>query len=266
MIIKGANLEEKEVVLKKLTEHDWHFDSEEINVIKLIENMYISIFNKKTEIRSMNVDEKGKIIISKNMINHSCNYGLDTLKNISKYGILASEWFGELESEREGCFCAFTSKMKGNDYNGGIGSLAEDDYSRLNIGLNVVLFLDDSNDIMKELLHLDYFEYEYIKSLGSFELNKIYTENELKILDFIEKISPSGKEMRKPYDSKTNYWSAIPGGIPPFLINGICIKKVIYSEEELDEINSLFPNAVIFNNEREIVREPLITQGNKRKQ
>ena len=55
---------------------------------------------------------------------------------------------------------------------------------------------------------------------------------------------------------KTNYWSAIPGGIPPFLINGICIKRNKYSDEELDELSKLYPNAVIFNSRKEVVRYP----------
>ena len=54
----------------------------------------------------------------------------------------------------------------------------------------------------------------------------LYTPNELEILEeLVEPLSPVGKEMIKAYDFKTNYWSAIPGGIPFKLVNGICIKK-----------------------------------------
>lgn len=259
MIVNGANLGKKEVTIKRLTQYDWTSDEEMLKVIKLIEDMYLSFYNQNSNVKSLNIDEDGKILISKGMVNHRCDSDIESLRNISKYGVLSSEWFGELESEREGCFCAFTSKMKGNDYSGGLGALAEDDRSRLNIGKNVILFFDESNEIMKQLLHLDYFEYEYIKSLETIDINKKYDESEIKILEFIEKLSPAGKNMRKPYDFKTNYWSAIPGGIPPFLINGICTKRNNYSEEQLDEINSLFPNATIFDNERNILRYPLIS-------
>ena len=71
----------------------------------------------------------------------------------------------------------------------------------------------------------------------------------------IEPLSPAGTDMRNKYNSKTNYWSAIPGGIPSRIVNGLCIKKNDYSEEELEELSSLFPNATIFNNNLEIVHE-----------
>ena len=60
--------------------------------------------------------------------------------------------------------------------------------------------------------------------------------------------------MRKPFNTKTNYWSAIPGGIPSFLVNGICVKNNNYSENELDEISTLFPNAVIFDASKKVLR------------
>ena len=50
-------------------------------------------------------------------------------------------------------------------------------------------------------------------------------------------------------------YEEIPCGIPSRLVNGLCIKKNDYSEEELEELSSLFPNATIFNNNLEIVHE-----------
>ena len=137
------------------------------------------------------------------------------------------------------------------------GDLAEDNYSRLNIGRGVLLFFDDTNPIMQYLLHLDYFEFEHIKETSPESIHQIYTKEEIDLLEnLIEPLSPSGRNMRSKHTSKTNYWSAIPGGIPPFLINGICIKKNKYSDEELDELSKLYPNAVIFNNEKKVVRYP----------
>ena len=110
---------------------------------------------------------------------------------------------------------------------------------------------------MQYLLHLDYFEFEHIKETSPESIHQIYTKEEIDLLEnLIEPLSPSGQGMRHQYDFKTNYWSAIPGGIPPFLINGICIKRNKYSDEELDELSRLYPNAVIFNNEKKVVRYP----------
>ena len=68
--------------------------------------------------------------------------------------------------------------------------------------------------------------------------------------------------MRKSYDFKTNYWSAIPGGIPSKLVNGICVKNNNYSESELDIISNLFPQAVIFDSCKKVLRYPLESKSN----
>ena len=112
---------------------------------------------------------------------------------------------------------------------------------------------------MKYLIHLDYFEFEHQKQVNP-NYSLLYTSDELEILEkLIEPISPAGKGMRKSYDFKTNYWSAIPGGIPSNLINGICVKNNNYSEAELDEINAMFPNAIIFDSEKKILRYQLMS-------
>ena len=90
-----------------------------------------------TSLLIMEIDDNGNVVIPLNALNHRCSNSIESLKNISKYGLLASEWFGELESEREGCFCTFLSRMKGENYPYS-GDLAEDDRSRLNLGENVI--------------------------------------------------------------------------------------------------------------------------------
>lgn len=258
MIIKGANLGNVEGDFKELSKHDL-VDSDYLkDKISILERLYYNLYekSKNSEITPMSIDVDNNVIIKPYTVNHRCSSDLNNLKLISEYGVLASEWFGLLESEREGCFCTFVSRMKNNNY-AFKGELAEDNYSRLNIGQGVVLFFDDTNPIMQYLLHLDYFEFEHIKETSPESIHQIYTKEEIDLLEnLIEPLSPSGKGMRHQYDFKTNYWSAIPGGIPPFLVNGVCIKKTNYSNEELDELSSLFPNAVIFNNEKKVVRYP----------
>ena len=261
MIIEGTNLGRKNVEYRKLSEYNWTDDRNLIEIIKKLEALYLSIEDKsKLEIiNSMNVDSDGNVIIPQHALNHRCSNSLECLKNISQHGLLSSEWFGELESELEGRFCTFVSRMKGSDYPHH-GDLAEDDKSRLNIGRNVILFFDEENILIKYLLHLDYFEFEHQKQSNP-NYFQLYTLEELEILEkLIEPISPAGKNMRKSYNFKTNYWSAIPGGIPSCLINGICVKNNNYSEDELDEINAMFPNAIIFDSKKKILRYQLISQ------
>lgn len=237
-----------------------------MKIIKKLEILYLSIKEQasKQNIKPMIIDENCNVILKKGAVNHRCSKSLENLRAISNFGILASEWFGELESEREGCFCTFVSRMKGDNYPYR-GDLGEDDRSRLNIGKNVILFFDDTNPLMEYLLHLDYFEFEHQKQNNP-DYTSIYTPNELELLEgLIEPISPAGKDMRKSFEFKTNYWSAIPGGIPSELVNGVCIKNNDYSEEELDEISALFQNAVIFDSSKKVLRYPYVSSQYKDK-
>lgn len=255
MIIRGANIGEVSVELKKISDYDWTDDPKITEIIKKLDILYLNAWNQASEqvVNHMMIDDNNNVIIGEHAVNHRCSSSLDNLRTIANYGLLASEWFGELESEREGCFCVFVSRMKGENYPS-VGSLAEDDYSRLNIGNDVILFFDDTNPLMEYLLHLDYFEFEYQKQNNP-NYRSLYTPSELEILEeLIEPLSPAGKYMRKPFNTKTNYWSAIPGGIPSFLVNGICVKNNNYSENELDEISTLFPNAVIFDASKKVLR------------
>ncbi len=257
MKIDGANLGCVEGEFKKLSQHNL-VDNQLKSNVEMLEKIYYDLYGKakNSEVAIMDIDENNQVIIKPYMVNHRCSPDLNCLKTISQYGVLASEWFGILESEREGCFCTFVSRIKNNEYKYK-GDLSEDNRSTFNIGDNVLLFFDDTNPIMQYLLHLDYFEFNYQKSISVTSLNQIYTKEERKLLEeLIEPLSPGGKSMHKKRNSKFDYWSAIPGGIPPFLINGICIKKNKYSDEELDELSRLFPNAVVFNNEKKVIRYP----------
>ncbi len=260
--IEGANLGTISAELKKLSEYNskynWIDNPKLKNTITMLENLYLNLNCQanKSAIKPMEINQNEQVIIQKNMINHRCANDLEILKTISQYGLLASEWFGELESEREGCFCTFISRMKNDDYKYR-GDLAEDNYSRLNIGEDILLFFQEDNPIMQYLLHLDYFHFENLKKTN-LNYKNLYTESELNLLEnLIEPLSPCGRNMRRNFDTKTNYWSAIPGGIPSALIIGICIKNNIYTNDEIDQINSFFPQAVIFDSKLNVVRYPL---------
>ena len=262
MIIKGANLETREAEFNKLSKYEWNMNLNQVKLIKYIEDIYSTISNKKNDFQIKNIlIDDNKVVIEPGMINHRCSSDIDTIRFISKYGVLASEWFGILESEGEARFCTFVSRMKSQNYPYK-GDLAEDNYSRLNVGDNIILFFDESNPIMEYLLHLDFFEYENNKNKGA-NLSEIYNSSEIDLFaNLIEPLSPGGKNMRKNYEFKTNYWSAVPGGIPSFLINGICIKNNKFTQNEVDEISSLFPNAVIFNGNLDVIHYPYYCDNN----
>ncbi len=264
MIIRGANLGEVSAEIKKLSDYSWTDDENYKQIIVKVENLYLNIKDeaKNYPVNSLSIDLDGNVILKEHAVYHRCSNSLESLKAISEHGILASEWFGALESEREGCFCAFITRMKGDNFPFK-GALGEDDKSALNIGKNVNLYFDDDSYLFKYLLHLDYFEFAHQKKVNP-NYRELYSADELEILEkLIETLSPSGKDMRKDYDFKTNYWSAIPGGVPSAFINGVCIKNNKYTNEELDEISKLFPHAVIFDANKKVLRYPFIKEREK---
>lgn len=260
MIIRGANLGEHEVKFRALSK--WkYFDGDLIEnnkILEDIEQIYLKNYKKSKEIdvKPM-LHEEGKVLIKPGMVNHSCSSHLDSLSSISKLGILASEWFGKPESEAEGLFCVFLDRIHEET-----NSQAKHENIKTMKGKadnsQVVLFFDDEHPVMKDLLHLDYFEYEKIKQLQPEMLDEIYTEEEKNIFDnIIEPYSEFGAHFHVTSGIPYCDWSAIPGGIPPFLVNGICIGQMESSKEYLEQISSFFPNATIFDSERNIVKMPL---------
>ena len=174
MVIKGANLGFAEGEFKELSKHELVDNSQLKSKVRMLERLYYNLYERarNSEVKPMSIDENNQVIIKPYMVNHSCAPDFENLKSISQYGVLASEWFGLLESEREGCFCTFVSRMKDDEYQYR-GDLAEDNYSRLNIGRGVLLFFDETNPIMQYLLHLDYFEFEHLKDISLTSLNQI---------------------------------------------------------------------------------------------
>lgn len=265
MKIKGANLGEKEVEYKLLSEYPF-FSDERQEIVKKLEQLYLKF---QTESKKTNVEpfpqKEGKVEILQGMVNHRCSNSLDSLRALSQYGILASEWFGQIESEREGVFCSFVDRIHSEKES---DKKRQDRAKILNLQRlksmsdDIILFFDSTNPVMEQLLHLDYFEYEKAKQQDPEKLTEIYSEEEIKLFDsIIEPFSPCSKNYHikdmLPYCD----WSAIPGGIPSQLVNGICIKNKQYDKEYIDEVSKLFPNATIFNGELEIVHTPKIEKS-----
>lgn len=260
MKIIGANLGEKEVEYKPLSEYPF-FNDKRQEVVKKLEQLYLALMeqSKKTEVRPF-PQENGRAIIQPGIINHRCSNSLDALSAISQYGILASEWFGVIESEREGVFCSFVDRIHNEEDS---NERRQQRFKTLNlqrlksISNDVVLFFDTSNPIMGKLLHLDYFEFERIKQQAPEKLYEIYSEEEIELFELIiEPFSPAGRNYHTKDTLPYCDWSAIPGGIPSALVNGICTKRNNYDKEYIEEIAKLFPNATIFNGELEVIYTP----------
>ncbi len=260
MKLRGLNLGEKEVKLVRLSSwpNIWGDNINSKEFLKWIEEQYLNAYKECKNIKINHMDKsEGKVNIQPGMINHMCSSNIDSLKSISKRGILASEWFGQLESEFEGIFCAFVDRIHEEDsVNGRIENMktmmGKEDNSC------VTLFFDSENPVMKKLIHLDYFEYEKNKQQKPEKLVDMYTEKEINVFDnIIEPHSKSGARFHTRGRIPECDWSAIPGGIPPQLVNGICIGRGKYDKEYIEEISQLFPDATIFDYERNIIKEPV---------
>lgn len=220
---------------------------EDIEIMRQMEERWLSIFKSEnlSKVSSLQI-VNGKVSIPDGSPYHNLMYPtLDRIKSISKYGVLCSENFGILESQFEGRFCAFVSKTSAIPLKG---------FSRGGINF----YFDTKNPIIQGLLNLDYFEYESKKQKG--ESLEEYPKVVRDFLDkIIEPLSPYGKDMRK-YDDCVQYlWSAIPFGLPPELINGIEIKQNALNKTDcsLDQLAQLFPKAVIFDKNKNVLRRSL---------
>ncbi len=210
----------------------------------------------------------GKVVIPEGTIYHrlSNNISTESLESISSCGILATEWFGALESEIEGRFCAFASRTLDEDsidysnysYKGKQKCLSRIRSSIHNTD-NCVLFFDTNNEIMQELSRLDYFEYEHIKAQNPEKLSEIYSKEEIELFEFlIEPLSGGGKNFHNNETMNTYDWLAIPAGIPPQLVNGIMLNNNCPDlQSKIETIKTLFPNATIFDQSKSVISMPL---------
>lgn len=261
MKISGVNLGEKEVEYNLLSEYNFFDDGRQKNV-KRLEQLYLSFQeeSKKTVVTPF-PQEDGKVVLSTGMINHKCSGSLEILRTISQYGILASEWFGQAESEGEGAFCTFVDRIheeNSNDDRRKKRAILLNSKMLKSMDNDVLLFFDETNSIFKQLLHLDYFEYEKVKNQSLDKLIEIYNEEEIELFEqIIAPFSLGGRTFHTKGILPYCDWSAIPGGIPSKLINGICIKNNNFDKEYIEKVEKLFPNATIFKGNLEILYSPI---------
>lgn len=242
-----------------------HFDFGEDEVYaKQIEGLYFSAFeqSKNTTISPMEIDGD-KVIIRPGMVFHRASMGgidLDGLKGIAELGIIASEWFGQHESAREGICCAFLNSIRdestGDPYDKGQNLRT---FSLLHGGVN--LFIDEKNPVMRDLLRMDYFRY----------MRGEADDVPLKIKEIFDSfIAPNSPGMtrekllgKKIWANEYKSWKAILGGVPPQLINGIQVRTLkndgSQDENVLSKVESLkvlFPQSTIFDTDKNVLYRP----------
>lgn len=258
--IRGANLDEvTNVNLDLLTKY---FDAGENEyLLKKLEEFYIELLNNNTNITPMKIKD-GKVIIEKGLIYHSLppKPQIETLRSISQLGVVATEWFGILESEQEGCFCVFLDEIREGEQKGRKHLIPETNPDILRSSLTqCVMYFDKDNPVVDSLLSFDFFEYQKVKRDNPEKVPELYPEW---IVSLYEKIilpcSPASYTFHDSEEGKQYTWHAIPAGIPPQFINGLCINSLSPLNEYLEEIKILFPNATIFNEDKEVIHDPQI--------
>ncbi len=285
--LSGANLGNRQNVSFQSIAKSGEFDltPEQRKILSNWERIYLRLFerlkNNEFPINPIPIED-GRVSIDVGHPFHRASASISTLKGISVAGLVASEWYGILESEDEAYFCTFLNKVQEEVPDIDNSELSIDEqrkYLRRQSAAkknrntafchspcikNIALFFDGNNPVMKFLMRLDFFEYLKIRKEHPEKIEQIYDK---RVIDLFEKVcdaqnmSFSAKfHDENDYDRKT--WLAIPMGVPPMLVNGICINTVANPEliERIDEIAEMFPNAVIFNENKEVLRYPLVNE------
>lgn len=318
--IEGRNLGEAAVNFDKLSSMFTDDQKREKEIVEKFERIMISMFENSDDIDIEQMQVKGdSVVIEEGTTYHTCPLRMESLEGISQGGLLCSEWFGSLESEGEGRFCAFLSTTT--------------DKFKTKPSDSFTLCFDTNNPLMKFLLKNDFFEYSKRKkdikqklfdSLSEEEktlfYKKAYKQADLEMMEkskfwrtydektkaeklermkgtfiqkysyllpqnlnektrtilkeeyeyddlildlfdkVIEPLSPAGLRFHDDEEKNTYYWRAIPGGIPSSLINGIQINtnlKEDLTNKEIEQIQKMFPKAVIFDENKRVIAKPL---------
>ncbi len=254
--IAGANLEPTSVFFGTFFEFfkDYAETDEQKESLLWFENYFNSLLeeSKKTSVKPMKVSN-GHVVIEDGMIFHRCEPTLETLNNISKC-LLATEWFGLPESEGECRFCASLNTARTTQIRKG--------FTQFYTGTkqNCVLYFDTSNPLMQKLLQTDYYRYAELKRTAPKKIEEQYSPEMIKFMEnWVLPNSKAGiKYHSEEYKDLVFYdWWAIPGGIPAQLVNGVGISSNNPElTSQIKEISKMFPNAVIFDKNKQVLYMP----------
>ena len=226
--------------------------------LEMLDSRYYTLYRKAENgaTTPLPVDDNGYVILKPGQLMH--NIPPDTSKeyfeSISSLGLLASEWFGVPESEGEAKFCTFLGEIIENDESSETPPLIRfsNRKSRRN---SIQLYFDMNNPVFQEIAQYDFFSYKVDKEDGTVGA-KHYPNDLVQIYEnLIMPYSPSmlTSNLKNP-DFPYHYWKAIPGGIPPQLINGISINaRNNHFSELVDTASKCFPSATIFDSDGKVL-------------
>ena len=272
----GRNAPEAEVMFVKITdcfkqpfidhlnsqEHLENPEKEILAVVAALEYIEKITDQHLTEAETSNVTPlaviDGKADIQPGCIIHRRNADIESIRAISQSAFLASEWFGMLESEKEGRFCSFATRLiDQNDPT--LNPNRVNYHKRVSVAdkQNITFYFDQDHPLMQKLIRLDYFEYARRVKESPEEIKEFYSDDEINMFEkLIYPLSIGGRDYHLS-DNKTRHkdWIAIPGAIPSELVNGISIHTENESlMENLEEIAKMFPNATIFDQKGNVLR------------
>ena len=114
--ITGANMQtinNAHFNLLSDAKHNVEYYPQEIELLKRFESKMADLYEraengslKEVTISPLEI-QNNQVVLRDGQICHRCTASVETLFNISVAGVLASEWFGQPESESEGFLCAF---------------------------------------------------------------------------------------------------------------------------------------------------------------
>ena len=264
--LEGVNLEPTKVNgVHALSEamHQIEYSPRQIEILKKFDQEVFEAFDYsqtddfKKQLSPLPI-ENGKVVLTKENILHNLLSNMDRLRSISQSGILASEYFGIPESFRECPLCTSLSTLDIHEQR------------QLTFKSNkCMLVFDHKHPLMKELVRLNFFEYEHLRRHEPDKLQQVYnidkSDGKLGVAElFDEVIAPQVKSNCPPIDMRnTHYtneydsWIAIPGGVPSGLVTGIRIhSKDTDLNQKINEISELFPSAVIFDENQKVLHLP----------
>lgn len=286
--LEGMNLSRVDAKFALLSENirevlpdiDSETENEVSGLLHKLETFYLYLYEQMQNVQIKPLDiANNKVVIPDGILSHRTLATLDQISKIGEGGVLASEWFGQLESECEGRYCSFfTKKPNKNEV---LEALKTTTVSGWNIRdknlefnprvCEIILFFDTSNQLIQDFLKCDFFEFADLlrkKDKNFEEVRKTFPKDFQWLVDVYKNIiyplSPAGRDMRSLSFATFYDWIAIPGGLPPQIINGVCINSEIVKNAEKDEkakellsqITKSFPHAVVFDENYNVIMQP----------
>lgn len=180
---------------------------------------------------------------------------LDELRTFADCGVVASEYFGHIESGSEGRLCCFLDRKRSPDYVRYRMNLPDADGK-------IYFYFDENNPVMQKLLKFDFFKYIRMKETEPDNIKETFPIEAIELFEkVIGPLSPNARgNICIMGGDVAEEWIAIPGGVPPYLINGLQIHTENPISKHLDEIAEMFPYATIFDENNNVLRVAEITK------